>query len=160
MKKLIALALAACVIAPVYAQVGVSIGINQPGVYGQINIGGYPPPPVVYPQPVIIAPGPVDVAPMYLYVPPLYQQHWGRYCGRYRACGRPVYFVQEQWVRDRYEHEHPEWRGDRRDHRDWHGGPDRERHGDRGDGGDRGDRGGRDQGNHRGGDHGGGHGHD
>ena len=146
MKKLIALALAACVMAPVYAQVGVSIGINQPGVYGQINIGGgYPPPAVIYPQPVIIAPGPVAGPPMYLYVPPLYQQNWRRYCGRYNACGRPVYFVREQWVRDRYQRAHPGWRGNGRgyDHR-----------GDRGHdhrGGDRrgGDRGGDHRGNHQ-----------
>ncbi|TAL71339.1 MAG: hypothetical protein EPN79_04750 [Burkholderiaceae bacterium] len=140
MKKLMALGLAVCAMVPVYAQVGVSIGINQPGVYGQINIGGgYPPPAVVYPQPVLIAPGPVAGPPMYLYVPPLYQRNWRRYCGRYHACGRPVYFVQEQWVRDRYHHEHPEWRGDRHDRRDWHGGPDHDRHGDKG---------GRDHGNH------------
>ena len=146
MKKLIALALTACVIAPVYAQVGVSIGINQPGVYGQINIGGYPPPPVVYSEPVIIAPRPVAGPPMYLYVPPLYQQNWRRYCGRYNACGRPVYFVQEQWVRDRYEREHPGWHGNGRGygHRGDHWG---DRGGDRGDD-HRGDRGG-----DRGGDH-------
>ena len=146
MKKLVALALAACAIAPVYAQVGVSIGINQPGVYGQINIGGgYPPPAIVYPQPVIISPGPVVGPPMYLYVPPLYQRNWRRYCGRYNACGRRVYFVQEQWVRDRYHHAHPEWRGNRNDQRRWnrdddhdhshdHGndrGHDRSHHGDR-----------------------------
>ena len=29
--------------------VGVSIGINQPGVYGRIDIGNYPPPVLVYP---------------------------------------------------------------------------------------------------------------
>lgn len=136
MKKLIALAFAVCVTAPVYAQVGVSIGINQPGIYGQINIGGgYPPPTLVYPQPIIVAPGPVSAPPMYLYVPPLYQQHWGRYCARYRACGRPVYFVREQWVRDRYQRAHPEWRGDRRDHgehRGWYGDRGHDHHGDRG----------------------------
>ena len=131
MKKLVALALAACAIAPVYAQVGVSIGINQPGVYGQINIGGgYPPPAIVYPQPVIISPGPVVGPPMYLYVPPLYQRNWRRYCGRYNACGRRVYFVQEQWIRDRYQHAHPEWRGDRRGQRNGHHGPDRGHRGD------------------------------
>lgn len=41
MKKLVALALSACALAPAFAQtsVGVSIGINQPGVYGRIDIG-------------------------------------------------------------------------------------------------------------------------
>jgi len=39
-------------------------------------------------------------------VPPAHQARWGRYCGSYRACGQPVYFVQESWVRDEYRREH------------------------------------------------------
>jgi len=109
MKKLVALALTAAALSPVLAQtsVGVSIGINQPGVYGQINIGNLPPPPVIYPQPIIYAPPRVAVVqqPVYLYVPPGHQKNWGKYCGRYKACGQPVYFVQESWVRERYERE-------------------------------------------------------
>lgn len=81
--------------------VGVSIGINQPGVYGRIDIGSMPPP-VIYAQPVIIAPTPVAVyqQPIYLYVPPAHQAQWGHYCNAYAACGQPVYFVREAWVRD------------------------------------------------------------
>ena len=47
--------------------IGVSIGINQPGVYGRIDIGNndYGPPALVYPQPVIIAP-PAVAAPVML----------------------------------------------------------------------------------------------
>lgn len=88
--------------------VGVSIGIRQPGVYGQIDIGNMPPPPVVFPQPVVIIRQPVQVQqePLYLYVPPGHQKNWRKHCGRYDACGRPVYFVQEQWVSQRYEEEH------------------------------------------------------
>ena len=108
---LVALLLAILASAPVAAQtsVGVSIGINQPGVYGRIDIGNLPPPPVVYPQPFVIAPGPVAVhqRPVYLYVPPGHQQDWAKHCARYAACGQPVYFVQESWVRERYEREHP-----------------------------------------------------
>ena len=40
--------------------------------------------------------------PVYLYVPPAHQQNWRRYCGHYNACGQPVYFVREDWVRERY----------------------------------------------------------
>ena len=109
MKKLFALALAASTLSPAFAQtsVGVSIGINQPGVYGQINIGNLPPPPVVYAQPIIYAPPRVAVVqqPVYLYVPPGHQKNWGKHCGHYNACGQPVYFVQESWVRERYESE-------------------------------------------------------
>jgi hypothetical protein len=108
MKQFAVLALAAYVAAPVFAgtNIGVSIGINQPGVYGRIDLGNYPPPAVVYSQPVVVAPTPVAVyqQPIYLYVPVVYQQDWGRYCGRYSACGQPVYFVQEQWVREHHPH--------------------------------------------------------
>lgn len=110
----LAAALPTLLAAPVYAQVGVgvSVSINQPGVYGRIDIGNLPPPPVVLPQPVVIAPTPVAVVqrPVYLYVPPGHQKNWGKHCGRYAACGQPVYFVQEAWVHerwDRYERDHP-----------------------------------------------------
>jgi hypothetical protein len=94
--------------------VGVSIGINQPGVYGRIDIGNFPPPPVVYAQPVVIAPTPVAVyqRPVYLYVPPGHQKDWRRYCSHYAACGQPVYFVQERWVAERYEEHRGRGRGD------------------------------------------------
>ncbi len=121
MKKRFALILAASAIGPAVAQtsVGVSIGINQPGVYGRINIGEIPRPALVLPQPVIIVPSRVaaERQPIYLYVPPVHQQDWGRHCGRYSACGQPVYFVQDQWVRERYQQEHPGW--DRGRHRGW-----------------------------------------
>lgn len=121
MKKFIALAFAAAAVGTAVAQpsVGVSIGIHQPGVYGRIDIGDIPPPALVLPQPVLIVPPRVAVQrePIYLYVPPAQQQNWRRYCGRYDACGQPVYFVRDQWVRDRYEHEHPGW--NRGEHRGW-----------------------------------------
>ena len=106
-------------IAPAFAgpSVGVSIGINEPGIYGRVNIGAYPQPLLVNPQPIIVSPAPIAVqrAPIYLYVPLAYQQNWPRYCNRYAACGQPVYFVREDWVRERYVHEHPGWH-DRREH--------------------------------------------
>lgn len=121
MKRIITLVLAACAIGAAAAQpnVNVSIGINQPGVYGRINIGPLPMPALVLPQPVIIAQPRVVVErqPIYLYVPPAHQQDWRRHCGRYNACGQPVYFVHDHWVRERYEHEHPGWERGR--HRGW-----------------------------------------
>jgi hypothetical protein len=127
MKKVVALLLLMGAIGAAVAQpsVGVSIGINQPGVWGRVSIGALPPPALVLPQPVLIAPPRVAVErqPIYLYVPPEHQQNWRRYCGRYGACGQPVYFVREDWVRERYEHEHPGW--DRGRHRGW------DRHDDR-----------------------------
>ena len=120
MKKLLAitvtLTLGLTALAPAIAQnsVGVSIGINQPGVYGRIDIGNFPQPQVIYAQPVIITrPAQyVQQQPVYLYVPPGHQKNWSKHCSRYNACGQPVYFVKEQWVRERYEESH---RGDRRD---------------------------------------------
>jgi len=135
MKQLAALALAVSAVTSVFAgpDVGVSIGINQPGAYGRIDIGNYPQPALVYAQPVVITPTPVVMyqRPIYLYVPVGYQQDWGRYCGRYSACGQPVYFVQEQWVRERYRHEH-EGRDERRSRGHDHDDDDHGHHGKHG----------------------------
>jgi hypothetical protein len=68
-------------------------GAIAPGVYGQISFGNQPPPPVLYAQPVWIQRAPVQPQPLYLYVPPGHSKHWAKFCGRYNACGRPVYFV-------------------------------------------------------------------
>jgi hypothetical protein len=93
---------------PAWSQtnVGVSVAVSQPGVYGRIDIGNVPQPPVVvYPQPVIIAPPQhvvVQPQPVYLYVPPGHQKHWAKHCAQYNACGQPVYFVQENWYRTQY----------------------------------------------------------
>ena len=121
MKSIFLLVLAIGATAPAIAQtsVGVSIGINQPGVYGRVNIGDVPRPALYRAEPVIVQPSRVVVEsqPVYLYVPPAHQQNWRRYCGSYQACGQPVYFVRDEWVRERYEHEHPGW--DRGRHRGW-----------------------------------------
>ncbi len=102
MRKLVIAAVAAAAIAPaVHAtDIGVSIGISQPGVYGSIDIGRFPQPAVVVPQPVIIAPPPVAVVqpqPVYLWVPPGHRKHWAKHCREYNACGVPVYFVRDDW---------------------------------------------------------------
>lgn len=93
-----------CMSAVAGTNVGVSIGINEPGVYGRIDIGNMAPPPVVYAQPVLIAPPRVVVQqrPVYLYVPADHQRNWGRHCAAYGACAQPVYFVQESWVREKH----------------------------------------------------------
>lgn len=109
MKTLALLTLAAAALMPAHAttNIGISIGINAPGQYGRIDIDNYPQPLLYAPQPVVMAPSPVAVyqRPIYLYVPQAHQANWGRYCGKYRACGQPVYFVQEAWVRDEYRRE-------------------------------------------------------
>ena len=111
MRKIFAFALVAGLAGSAFAQTSVSIGINQPGVYGRITIGDVPPPALVVQQPVIIERQPVAYQrqPIYLYVPPAHQQNWRQYCGHYGACNQPVYFVRDEWVRERYQHEHPGW---------------------------------------------------
>ena len=131
MKLLTIFAATACALGPAFAQtnVGVSIGINQPGVYGRINIGNSPPPAVAYTQPVVVTPSPVAVyhQPIYIYVPVVQQQNWASYCQRYGACGQPVYFVKETWVRERHHRDHDDDDDDDDDDRD-HGGNKRKRH--------------------------------
>jgi len=131
MKTILVLVLAVAGVGSAAAQTSVSIGINQPGVYGRVVIGDVPAPALWRPEPVIVAPPRVVVQqqPVYLYVPPAHQQNWRRYCGQYRACGQQVYFVRDDWVRERYEHEHPGW--DHGRHRGWdkHEGRDHDDHG-------------------------------
>jgi hypothetical protein len=106
MKKLAISVAAATFLVPAAAafaaDVGVSIGISQPGVYGRIDIGRFPTPPaVIAPQPVIIEPPRVVVGrpmqPVYLWVPPGHQKDWRKHCRKYDACGVPVHFVREEW---------------------------------------------------------------
>ena len=121
MKKILTLSTAAiCLLHTALASaadVGVSVQISQPGVYGRIDVGRFPQPQVVVAQPVIIT-RPVVLQqaapqPVYLWVPPGHRKNWRKHCGKYNACGAPVYFVQDQWyeqnVRPQNEHrEHDE----------------------------------------------------
>ena len=107
MKRILLAAAAAVSIVPAFAQtnVGVSVQVNQPGVYGRIDIGNVPQPPVVvYQQPMVIVQSPVAVhqRPIYLHVPPGHEKHWDKHCGKYNACGQPVYFVREDWYQQQY----------------------------------------------------------
>ncbi len=103
--RLAAAALLAAAFHPAQAaDVAVSIELSQPGVYGRIDVGRFPQPEVILPQPVVIVKPRVvavqPVQPVYLWVPPGHQKNWGKHCGRYNACGVPVYFVQDRWYQD------------------------------------------------------------
>ncbi len=96
----VAAAIATCAGAANAADVGVSVQISEPGVYGRIDIGRFPQPAVIVPQPVVIAPSPTVVVrqpPAYLWVPPGHRKHWAKHCHQYDACGVPVYFVRHDW---------------------------------------------------------------
>ncbi len=127
----LAIALLAAGAAQAQTSVGISVGINQPGVYGRIDIGNFPQPAVVYPQPVVIAPSPVAVyqRPIYLYVPPGQYRDWSHYCHEYHACNQPVYFAREDWVREHYGEEARRGHGYGRESHEGRG--DHGRHGDR-----------------------------
>lgn len=91
------------------AQVNVGVTISgeiRPGVYGRVDIGSAPPPPVFYPQPVLIVrqPQPVAVAPVYLHVPPGHAKKWSKHCHKYNACATPVYFVKSAEYEPGYRH--------------------------------------------------------
>ena len=103
MKSILTAALATSLLAtlPVQAaDVGVSVSISQPGVYGRIDIGRFPQPQVWVAQPVVIQRPVVLVQapePVYMWVPPGHRKNWRKHCGQYQACGVPVYFVQDDW---------------------------------------------------------------
>ena len=97
-------------------------GALAPGVYGRIDIGNAPPPPLIYTQPVIIQRSPVMVQqPLYLHVPPGHAKKWSKHCARYNACGQPVYFVRvdgdDDYERVKYNREYRE-HNDYKDHKE------------------------------------------
>ncbi|HUX83539.1 MAG TPA: hypothetical protein VMV35_11965 [Halothiobacillus sp.] len=117
------------------ADVGVSVSIGQPGFYGQIDIGDYPPPQVIYRQPLVIERVPMSRPPVYLRVPPGHAKHWSKHCREYNACGERVYFVQDNWYNreyvPRYQEQHRDRQYDRRDEGrdDYRGKQKNDRHG-------------------------------
>jgi hypothetical protein len=113
-RLLIVAALAAATVPALAANVGVSVNVGQPGFYGRIDIGDFPPPRLLYPEPVIVQPVPVGVVrqPIYLHVPPGHAKDWRKHCRKYNACGQPVYFVQEDWYNNVYV---PRYRDGKRD---------------------------------------------
>lgn len=100
------------------ADVGLTLRVGDPNFYGQIDVGQRARPTLIYEQPLLIQRSRYQYEPIYLRVPPGHARYWPRYCSAYRACARPVYFVQDRWYRDTYRHR-DHWRGRGGD---WHGG--------------------------------------
>ena len=68
----------------------------KPGVYGRVELGAAPPPPLVYERPILVSkpgPGVAQQPAVYLHVPPGHAKNWAKHCHKYHACSRPVYFV-------------------------------------------------------------------
>lgn len=119
------------------ADVGLSLSVGQPGFYGRLDIGDYPPPMVVYRQPVLIE-RPVryvESAPIYLRVPPGHMKNWRRHCHAYHACSQRVFFVQDGWYNNQYVPRYHERHGrpgpHREEYRDDHRNDRRNDHNDR-----------------------------
>jgi hypothetical protein len=130
MNRLMIAATAALFSGPAFAaDVSATIAISQPGLYGQINIGDFPRPALIYAEPIWVQRPPkvVYVQPIYLRVPPGHEKHWSKHCAEYHACGRPVYFVREDWYQTyyapRYQHhdDHDNDQGHGDDHGNGHG---------------------------------------
>ncbi len=108
-RALLAAAALALAVAPVAAQdVRVTIsGEVAPGVYGRVDFGSRPPPPVFFPQPVVVLKpvkqGP-PLTPIYMHVPPGHAKNWSKHCKKYNACGHPVYFVRSAEYEPGYRH--------------------------------------------------------
>lgn len=91
------------------AQVSITLQLGQPSYYGPISTGYGIRPPVYSSRPVIVTPprgrqrwSQASGQTVYLRVPPNQARDWRRYCGRYQACNRPVYFVRDAWYRNVY----------------------------------------------------------
>lgn len=95
------------------ADVAVSIGGEiKPGVYGRIDFGTRPPPPLLYPQPIFGTASPRQVGaaqPVYMHVPPGHAKNWPKHCNKYAACGQPVLFVKSP--DDEHSHEKNKGKG-------------------------------------------------
>ena len=118
-RLLIAIASAAAAITTpaLAADVGVSVSIGEPGFYGRLDIGDFPPPQVIYRQPIMVERVEVSRPPIYLRVPPGHAKHWNKHCHEYHACGERVFFVQDNWYNREYVPRYRERHGGRRDER-------------------------------------------
>jgi hypothetical protein len=104
-RLLLPLVFAGAAVTPALAtDLGISISAGQPGFYGRIDIVDFPQPRLIYAQPVIIEQmrGIEPTPPIYLHVPPGHAKNWRKHCKKYDACGRPVYFVQDDWYNNVY----------------------------------------------------------
>lgn len=119
---LISAALVIAITPALAADVGVSVSIGQPGFYGRLDVGDYPPPLLIYQQPRYVQRSAVEREPIYLRVPPGHAKNWRKHCYKYDACGERVYFVRDSWYQreyvPRYQERNRGYDGDRRDRYD------------------------------------------
>lgn len=116
MKRFLFAAALTAVVAPALAaDVAISVSVGQPGFYGQIDVGDYPPPRVLYRRPIVVEQVEVIRPPVYMRVPPGHARNWRKHCREYNACGERVYFVQSGWYNREYVPRYQERHGEYRD---------------------------------------------
>jgi len=116
MKRFLFAAALIAVVAPALAaDVAISVSVGQPGFYGQIDVGDYPPPRVLYRRPIVVEQVEVIRPPVYMRVPPGHARNWRKHCREYNACGERVYFVQSGWYNREYVPRYQERHGEYRD---------------------------------------------
>jgi hypothetical protein len=119
-RVLLAMAIA-LVASPLFAEPTIAV---PPMRYGRIDTKEFPQPQTISDQPVTGKGGVIsgETGPLYLHVPSQQTKRWDKYCQRYQACGRPVYFVRGEWYRDvytpRYKAAHPKADAEGMDHSD------------------------------------------
>lgn len=105
MKGVVFAAVAFVAASPAFsADVGALGGLGEPGFFGQIDIRRNTKPQVVFPEPVVVqhADGSSTVEPVYLRVPADHAKEWPKYCEKYKACDKRVYFVDDDWYNKVY----------------------------------------------------------
>lgn len=120
MKKFIALAALALASLGASAQ-SITIGVDQPGMFGSITIHDDEDVRVYNSNPVAVHSTRSRLAPLYIRAPREHRLNWATYCVHYNACYREVYFVSDTWYDQNRGHDYWERRGRHFDgHRDRH----------------------------------------
>lgn len=103
-RSLAALALIALgSVAPVMAEVSVSVTLGEPEYYGRIELDeGYYRPRLVNDRPVVLDQRYRNMAPIYVRAPRDQHSDWRQHCAKYDACERPVFFVRDEWYTQIY----------------------------------------------------------
>lgn len=121
MKRILLVVATALVASPLFAIAETNVAV-PPIRYGRIDTGEFPQPQLISDQPVTAPGGAGAGGPLYLHVPARHTKSWDKYCQRYEACGRPVYFVRDDWFKNvytpRYNAAHPKSDAEGADHSD------------------------------------------
>jgi len=92
-------------------------GPVTPGIYGRVAMASTATaaattvkPPLVYSQAMLVdAPSATGaVEPVYLHVPPDHAKNWKKYCAKYDACNKPVFFIKSAEYEPGYQPPKPE----------------------------------------------------